>query len=95
MDPPAVVAANELLKLGGAGAIIIFLGLTVIILWRKLESKDAIIAALHESRLSDVRKCTEALVSMTKAMETEAEAMNDLREKLQVLISEYQTRRTR
>jgi hypothetical protein len=90
MDSAGIAAANELLRLGGAGAIIIFLGLTVIILWRKLEAKDAIISALNESRLSDVRKCTEALITMTKALDAQADALSDLREKL-----EYQTRRTR
>jgi nitrous oxidase accessory protein NosD len=90
---PATSAAQELLKLGVPGAVIIFLGLTVYALWRKLGEKDATISALQEARLADVRKCTEALTNASVAMSSAAETNAELQETLRLIAAEYQARR--
>lgn len=94
MDP-ATSAAQEFLKLGVPGAVIIFLGLAIIILWRKLNEKDNVIAALQESRLADVRKSTEALVNAAASMTGMRDTVSQLDESLRTLVAEYQARRPR
>lgn len=102
MDP-AVSATNELLKLGVPGAVIIFLGLAVWQLWKKLndERKEcaATIAALQESRLQNVQqntqKCTEALVNVTTAMNNHLESNAQTQDTLRMIANEYQQRRSR
>ena len=87
MDP-ATSAAAKFLELGVPGAVIIFLGLAVIALWRANQK-------LQEERLADVRKCTEALLSASQAMEKQSDALTLLQQSLNQLVTEFQARRMR
>jgi hypothetical protein len=88
MDP----ATSELLKLGLPGVVILGLAAAVIVLWRKVNDERTNNAALQESRLTDTRKGTEALVNASIAMSTMREAVQQLDESLRTMMAESQAR---
>jgi hypothetical protein len=90
MDSPAVW--QELLKQGVLGIIVLLEFYAIVILWKKLGERDAAISTLQEARLADVRKCTEALVECSTAMNNAAETNGELQESLRSILSEYQLR---
>ncbi len=91
MDPSTqatVGSITELLKFGIAGVFIIVLIIAVVVLYKSKEKQA-------EERLTDMRKCTEALVGAALSMGKSAEEVAEIRTVLTSLVAELQARRGR
>ena len=80
---------------GIMGVVYLMLVLTVIILWRKIAERDALIAQLQESRLQYAQKTVEVLTNTAGVMSNQTGAIKDLEESLRELVAESQARRGR
>lgn len=83
---------DKLLEHGVLGIVVLLCFYVMAVLWRKIEERDATIAALQESRVQGMQKQTEALTGATVAMNNQAETNTETNSLLRQIATEYQMR---
>jgi hypothetical protein len=72
MDPALNLIIGPWAQLGIVGSVVLALGAVNIVQWRRHETLQRTIDALHEARLQDSSRCTERYIDMlAKKLETD------------------------